>query len=145
MLVGIFVGRWLDRLFNSGLFWTAPLLMLGLGARLLVRLEMDEERMSFWSFDSLPAWAMGVSLGAHLVAGVGLGIVYFGAFGGTRACSPRAAARRRPSPLVIGRFVLLGGVLALASLEGALPLLVTALGFWSPVPRSCAGCGRPTP
>lgn len=31
MLIGIFAGRWLDQKFNSGLFWTAPLLMLGLG------------------------------------------------------------------------------------------------------------------
>jgi ATP synthase protein I len=30
MLTGIFAGRWLDRTFNTGLFWTAPLLMLGL-------------------------------------------------------------------------------------------------------------------
>jgi ATP synthase protein I len=30
MLIGVFVGRWLDQTFNSGLFWTAPLLMLGL-------------------------------------------------------------------------------------------------------------------
>ena len=30
MLTGVFVGRWLDQTFNSGLFWTAPLLMLGL-------------------------------------------------------------------------------------------------------------------
>jgi ATP synthase protein I len=30
MLVGVFAGRWLDRTFNSGLFWTAPLLMIGL-------------------------------------------------------------------------------------------------------------------
>ena len=29
MLIGIFAGRWLDRVFQSGLFWTAPLLMLG--------------------------------------------------------------------------------------------------------------------
>jgi ATP synthase protein I len=29
-LIGVFAGRWLDRMFNSGLFWTAPLLMLGL-------------------------------------------------------------------------------------------------------------------
>lgn len=29
MLIGIFIGRWLDRSFHSGLFWTAPLLMLG--------------------------------------------------------------------------------------------------------------------
>ena len=30
MLIGVFAGRWLDRTFNSGLFWTAPLLMIGL-------------------------------------------------------------------------------------------------------------------
>ena len=32
--------------------------------------------------------------------------------------------------LMIGRFALLGGLLALASLEGALPLLVMALGVF---------------
>jgi ATP synthase protein I len=31
MLIGVFVGRWLDQDFHSGLFWTAPLLMLGAG------------------------------------------------------------------------------------------------------------------
>jgi len=30
LLIGVFAGRWLDRTFNSGLFWTAPLLVLGL-------------------------------------------------------------------------------------------------------------------
>jgi ATP synthase protein I len=29
MLIGVFLGRWLDRIFDSGLFCTAPLLMLG--------------------------------------------------------------------------------------------------------------------
>lgn len=29
MLAGIFAGRWLDRTYESGIFWTAPLLMLG--------------------------------------------------------------------------------------------------------------------
>jgi len=29
MLVAIVAGRWLDRHFASGIFWTAPLLMLG--------------------------------------------------------------------------------------------------------------------
>ena len=29
MLVAIFVGRWLDRTYHTGIFWTAPLLMLG--------------------------------------------------------------------------------------------------------------------
>jgi ATP synthase protein I len=31
MLIGVFVGRWLDRALHSGLFWTAPLLFIGLG------------------------------------------------------------------------------------------------------------------
>lgn len=31
MLGGIFLGRWLDDLFDTGLFWTAPLLLVGLG------------------------------------------------------------------------------------------------------------------
>lgn len=30
MLLGMFGGRWLDRHFHSGLFWTAPLMLLGL-------------------------------------------------------------------------------------------------------------------
>lgn len=30
MLIGIFAGRWIDLKFQSGLFFTAPLLMLGL-------------------------------------------------------------------------------------------------------------------
>ena len=29
MLIGVFAGRWLDHRFASGLFWTAPLLILG--------------------------------------------------------------------------------------------------------------------
>ena len=30
MLIGVFAGRRIDQEFSSGLFWTAPLLMLGL-------------------------------------------------------------------------------------------------------------------
>jgi ATP synthase protein I len=37
MLIGVFVGRWLDQKFNSGLFCTAPLLMV-----------MDGKRMNFF-------------------------------------------------------------------------------------------------
>lgn len=29
MLIGMFAGRWMDRTFHTGLFWTAPLLLLG--------------------------------------------------------------------------------------------------------------------
>jgi len=31
MLAGLFFGRWLDARLEAGIFWTAPLLMLGLG------------------------------------------------------------------------------------------------------------------
>ena len=31
MLAGMFFGRWLDARLETGIFWTAPLLMLGLG------------------------------------------------------------------------------------------------------------------
>lgn len=30
MLAGLFVGRWLDARLDAGIFWTAPLLLLGL-------------------------------------------------------------------------------------------------------------------
>jgi ATP synthase protein I len=30
-LLGVFIGRWLDRLTHSQLFWTAPLLLIGFG------------------------------------------------------------------------------------------------------------------
>ncbi len=29
-LVGMFFGRWLDRQFDTGIFWTAPFMVLGL-------------------------------------------------------------------------------------------------------------------
>ena len=50
------------------------------------------------------------------------------ACGGTPAGSPAAVALTTTVALMIGRFALLGGLLTLASLEGALPLLVMALG-----------------
>ncbi len=28
-LIGLFVGRWLDRTFESGIFWSAPLMLVG--------------------------------------------------------------------------------------------------------------------
>ena len=60
MLIGVFAGRWLDRPFHSGLFWTAPLLMLGRGARLLVRLEVDAAGMNLGClFHGLPTGPMG--------------------------------------------------------------------------------------
>jgi ATP synthase protein I len=31
-LLGVFLGRWIDRTFGTGIFWTGPLMMLGLAA-----------------------------------------------------------------------------------------------------------------
>ena len=45
-LIGLFVGRWLDHSFGTGIFWSAPLLMVGRGARLLVGLAMDAQPMT---------------------------------------------------------------------------------------------------
>ena len=64
---------------------------------MLVRLEMDEERMSFLSFDSLPAWAMFLSLAAHLAAGIVLGILYFRALWWNACRFTWAVVRRRRS------------------------------------------------
>ncbi len=93
-----------------------------------VRQEKDEERMSFHSFDSLTSCIKFLSSAAHLTAGIVLGFFYFRSLwwntcrftGGGRVTTTIA--------LMIGRYALLGGLLMLASLEGALPLLMMALG-----------------
>ena len=93
---------------------------------MLVRLEMDAKRMSVASFYPLPAWAVLLGLATHLGVGFGLGILYFRSlWWGTRRFAGSIAAI---IALMIGRFALIGGVLALAGLEGALPLLTMALG-----------------
>jgi F1F0 ATPase subunit 2 len=90
---------------------------------------MDEERMNPLAFHDLPLWAECLSLTAHLAAGIALGILYFrGLWWNTRlfASGGRVATT---IALMAGRFILLGVVLAGASLEGALPLLTMALGI----------------
>jgi F1F0 ATPase subunit 2 len=89
---------------------------------------MDAERMSFPSYGDLPPWAMLLSLATHLAVGLMVGMLYFRAlWWNTR----RIALGGRVTTVIalsIGRFVLLGGLLFLASREGALPLLILALG-----------------
>jgi F1F0 ATPase subunit 2 len=95
---------------------------------MLVRLEMGQERMSLLAFNTIPGWAALLLPAVHLAVGTALGVLYFralwwnvGRLGGDGRVTTTIA-------LTIGRFVLLGGLLALASLEGALPLLMMALG-----------------
>jgi F1F0 ATPase subunit 2 len=95
---------------------------------MLVRLEMDEGRMSFISFNTLPGWTAPLALAIHFAAGIALGMLYFrGLWWNVRRLTGDGRVMTTIA-LMIGRFVLLGGLLALASLEGALPLLMMALG-----------------
>jgi F1F0 ATPase subunit 2 len=92
---------------------------------------MDEERMSLLPpFAGLPPWAMALSLAAHLIAGIALGVVYFGSLWRTVHRFARGGRATTLAALTVGRLALLGGLLALASLEGALPLLTMALGVF---------------
>ena len=84
--------------------------------------------MSALSFATLPGWAMGLSLAAHLAVGIALGGMHFGGlWWNTRLFSEGGRAATAVA-VMVGRIVLLGGVLTLVSFEGAAPLLATALG-----------------
>lgn len=76
----------------------------------------------------LPQYAVLLVLLANLLLGLGVGLVYFRAVW----CSAQTFAAGRSIWLVLllaaGRLVLLGGALAVISREGALPLLLAALG-----------------
>ena len=88
---------------------------------------MDEQRVSLWSIDNLPAWAM-LGFVAYLAAGIAVGTCYFRAVWWSVRLFALGGRAVTSTALVIGRFILLGGLLALASLKGPLPLLVSALG-----------------
>jgi F1F0 ATPase subunit 2 len=89
---------------------------------------MDGERMSFSPFDHLAAWAMLLSICAHFAAGIMLGLLYFRTLWWNVHRFALGDRTTMIVALMIGRFVLLGCLLTLASLEGALPLLMIALG-----------------
>jgi F1F0 ATPase subunit 2 len=84
--------------------------------------------MSPFVFSGLPSWAMPVSLAVHFAAGAALGIFYFRNVWWTAGRFASGGRVTTTIAAIVGRFVLLGGVLTLASLEGPLPLLVMALG-----------------
>ncbi len=89
--------------------------------------------MSLTWFDGVLGWGLHgwpviLVLAAHFAAGIGLGACYFGGLW-WNACLLASGTRLAAAiGLIIGRFVLLAGCLTLASLEGALPLLLMALG-----------------
>jgi F1F0 ATPase subunit 2 len=89
---------------------------------------MDEQHMSILSFDSLPAWALLLSLAAHLAAGIVLGVLFFRSLWWNVCRFTRGGRATTTGALMIGRFALLGGLFMLTSLEGALPLVMLTVG-----------------
>jgi F1F0 ATPase subunit 2 len=89
---------------------------------------MDAERMNLGALEGMPAWVMLADLAAHLVGGIVLGVLYFRGLWWNARLFAMAGHVSASIGLMIGRIVLLGGLLVLASLEGALPLLVMTLG-----------------
>ncbi len=81
------------------------------------------------AFDALPPWAMLLSLGVHGALGLLLGAVYFSTLWWNTRRFAEGGRVATSVTLMIARFALLGGLLVLASLEGALPLLVMTLGI----------------
>ena len=95
---------------------------------MLVRLEMDQERMRHLLSD-IPLHVVRFSeLAAYLAAGIALGVLHFSSLWWVVRLFAGGGSLLTVIGLTIGRFVLLGGVLALASLEGAMPLLLVAVG-----------------
>ena len=74
------------------------------------------------------SWGTALSLAAHLAAGIGLGVAYFSAVWWTTRLFATGGSAWTAIALIAGRLILLGGLLTLASIEGALPLLAMALG-----------------
>ena len=67
-------------------------------------------------------------LALHLAGGAAIGALYFGSLWWNAQLFERAGRLRTLLASMAARFALLGGVLFAASLEGAMPLLATALG-----------------
>ena len=99
MLLGVFAGRWLDGWLSTGIFWTAPLMLGGLG-------------LGCWS-----AWRWMLLGAAHL-----------GSLRWNTHLLARGGRVSTSLGLMVLRFAVLGAGLALAAWLGTGILLATALG-----------------
>jgi F1F0 ATPase subunit 2 len=108
-------------------------------------MEMDAERMTSLSFGNLPAWVTCFSLAAHLAAGIVIGVLYFRSLWWNTRRSSSGGRVSTTIAVMVGRFAILGVILTLASLEGALPLLLMALGVVIARPLVMRRIGEITP
>jgi F1F0 ATPase subunit 2 len=71
---------------------------------------------------------MALSLTAHLLAGIATGLLHVRTLWWNTRRFAQGGRAMATAALMVARFVMLGSVLLLASLDGALPLLAMALG-----------------
>jgi hypothetical protein len=91
---------------------------------MLVGLEMDEQRMS----GAFYVWPALAGLAAYLGCGLLLGGAFFLGLWRDAQLLAVGGSPMKASALMIGRYVMLAGVLAVVSLQGAGALLATAGG-----------------
>lgn len=85
--------------------------------------------MTIFSFASFSLGSMAFSVIAHLTVGILLGLLYFRSLWWNVRLFTSGGHVTTTIVLFLGRFAVLGGLLALASLEGALPLLSMVFGL----------------
>ncbi|WP_213739338.1 ATP synthase subunit I [Bradyrhizobium sp. dw_411] len=101
--------------------------------------------MTSLALNNLPNWATLLSLVAHLAAGIVVGVLYFRSLWWNARRFTTGGRVSTTIAVMIGRFVILGMILTLASLEGALPLLLMALGVVIARPVVMRGIREITP
>jgi hypothetical protein len=82
-------------------------------------MALDEKRMTRW----IP------ELATFFALGCALGVLYFGSLWWSADLFARPGRMGATIAVTAGRFALLGGILTLVSLAGAMLLLMTALGI----------------
>jgi hypothetical protein len=91
---------------------------------------MDAKRMTSLLFDGLPVAALPIVLAAHLGGGAGVGALFFRGLWWNARLIVEGGRVSTSVALIVGRFLLIGALLAVAALAGAAPLLVAALGIF---------------
>ena len=84
--------------------------------------------MNFLSASELPDWTMLLRLAAYFAVGIMVGVIYFRTLWWQSRRFAAGGSFVKIGMTMLARFVLLGGLLTLASFEGAMPLMLMALG-----------------
>ena len=130
-LLGLFLGRWLDHKFGTAVFWSAPLLMLGVGDRILVGLAMDAHAMiELLCHRAYPA---PIALGRRRVARRryrGRRAAFSGLAMERPAVRERPLSRASRLALQLARFAVTAGALVIIARHfGAAALLIATVGI----------------